>query len=473
MKKASKQKSKYRFIWSNYQTDYTIETNINSFIKYPEIDWNKMKNVIEVSRNNKISAYYSKKDLGNDKERGRKLLEKEYFKKLIKEMEKIYDEYQEMFKELSRIDYSKLSNKQLYNLFVKMTDMWSLMISYFRFSQAEGTYYLVEEIKKYVSDENASLLMLSPELDTINLEQIDWQELIKKPFLEQRIVKHIYKYPWLVAVHFTLKDAIETLKQRYNYDKEHLIKKDIKKEKQELKEKQENVLKQNPKLKRLAEISQRIALSRVEVKSCWGGTDWYFIFLFDQIAKRIKENIYNLQKYYLIEEVGDLLLKKKKLSEKEMGKRDKCFVGLWKDGRASYYSGEEAEEVAKQELGALYKISATNELKGTSANPGKFSGIAHILHAGNMENVREVRKSFKKGEVLITEMTQPNVMDIASKAGAVVTDEGGMLSHAAIISRELKIPCIVGTHFGTQIFKDGDLVEVDANRGVVRILKKK
>lgn len=463
-------KSKYAFIWSNYQADFTVEMNINSLIKYPKIDWNEMKNVIEVSRNNKISAYYSKKDLENDKERGKTLLEKEYFKKLIKDMEEVCGDYQKMFGELRDIDYSELSNKELYNWFVRMTDMWSLMMGYFRFSQAEGTYYLVEEIKKYVPDENASLLMLSPELDTINLEQIDWQEFIKKPFLEQRIIKHIYKYPWLVAVHFTLKDAIETLKQRYDYDKEHLMKKDVKKEKQELKEKQEKVLKQNPKLRRLAEISQRIALSRTEVKSCWGGTDWYFIFLFNQIAKRTKENIYNLQKYYLIEEVEDLLLKKKKLSKKEMEKRDKCFVGLWKNGKASYYSGDRAEKIAKQELGPLYKISATNELKGTSANPGKFSGVARILYAGNMENVREVRKSFKKGEILITEMTQPNIMDIASKAGAIVTDEGGMLSHAAIISRELKIPCIVGTHFATTLIKNGDKIRVDANKGVVRVL---
>jgi len=469
----NQKESKYRFIWSNYQTDFTIETNINSLIKYPEIDWNAMKNVIEVSRNNKISAYYSKKDLENDKERGKKLLEKEYFKKLVKDMEKVYDDYQEMFRELRNIDYSKLSDKKLYDWFVKMTDMWSLMISYFRFSQAEGTYYLVEEIKKYASDENTSLLMISPELDTINLEQIDWQEIVKKPFSKQIIIEHIYKYPWLASVHFTLEDIIETLKQKYDYDKENLIEKDIKREKQKLKEKQEKVLKQNPKLRRLAEISQRIALSRAEVKSCWAGTDWYFIPLFKEIAKRTKEEVRDLQKYYLIEEVGDLMFKKKKLSKEEMRKRDKCFVGLWKNGKASYYSGDKAEEIAKQELGPLYKISATNKLKGTVANLGKFSGIAHILHAGNMENVREVRKSFKKGEILITEMTQPSIMDIASKAGAIVTDEGGMLSHAAIISRELKIPCIVGTHFATTLIKNGDKIEVDANKGIVKILKKK
>lgn len=55
---------------------------------------------------------------------------------------------------------------------------------------------------------------------------------------------------------------------------------------------------------------------------------------------------------------------------------------------------------------------------------------------------------------------------------AIVTDEGGMLSHAAIVSRELNIPSIVGTGNATQIFKDGDLVEVDANKGIVKIIKR-
>ncbi len=105
------------------------------------------------------------------------------------------------------------------------------------------------------------------------------------------------------------------------------------------------------------------------------------------------------------------------------------------------------------------------------ANPGQVRGVARILEANNVQQTRCLRKTFKKGEILITQMTQPNIVDIASKAAALVTDEGGMLSHATIISRELKIPCIVGTHFATSLIKDGDLVEVNANNGLVKIIK--
>jgi pyruvate,water dikinase len=69
-------------------------------------------------------------------------------------------------------------------------------------------------------------------------------------------------------------------------------------------------------------------------------------------------------------------------------------------------------------------------------------------------------------------MTRPQFISAMKLASAIVTDEGGLTSHAAIIARELKIPCIVGTKVATQVLHDGDLVEVDANKGIVRILEK-
>ncbi|MEY2664432.1 MAG: hypothetical protein RIT04_240, partial [Candidatus Parcubacteria bacterium] len=79
--------------------------------------------------------------------------------------------------------------------------------------------------------------------------------------------------------------------------------------------------------------------------------------------------------------------------------------------------------------------------------------------------------SFEDGSVLVTSMTRPEFVPLMKKAIAIVTDEGGITCHAAIVSRELKKPCIIGTKVATQVLKDGDMVEVDANSGIVRILK--
>ena len=69
-------------------------------------------------------------------------------------------------------------------------------------------------------------------------------------------------------------------------------------------------------------------------------------------------------------------------------------------------------------------------------------------------------------------MTTPDYIPAMKKAAAFVTDEGGITCHAAIIAREMKKPCIVGTKIATKVLHDGDLVEVDADKGVVRILER-
>lgn len=80
------------------------------------------------------------------------------------------------------------------------------------------------------------------------------------------------------------------------------------------------------------------------------------------------------------------------------------------------------------------------------------------------------KQDFNKGEILVTSMTRPEFLPLMKKAKAIITDEGGITSHAAIVSRELDKPCVIGTKNATQVLKDGDLVEVDANKGVVRKL---
>jgi pyruvate,water dikinase len=68
-------------------------------------------------------------------------------------------------------------------------------------------------------------------------------------------------------------------------------------------------------------------------------------------------------------------------------------------------------------------------------------------------------------------MTRPEYVPLMKKAAGIITDEGGITCHAAIVSRELKIPCVIGTKIATKVLKDGDMVEVDADKGIVKILK--
>lgn len=125
---------------------------------------------------------------------------------------------------------------------------------------------------------------------------------------------------------------------------------------------------------------------------------------------------------------------------------------------------------AKQRLTEFYVQSTTsghkeNEIKGQIGSPGKIKGrVRIVLNANKAEH-------FEDGDILVTGMTRPEFVHLMKRSSAVVTDEGGITCHAAIISRELKIPCVIGTKIATHKLKDGDFVEVDADNGVVRVIE--
>ena len=110
------------------------------------------------------------------------------------------------------------------------------------------------------------------------------------------------------------------------------------------------------------------------------------------------------------------------------------------------------------------------EFSGQVAMKGSVTGRVRILRHDKRDISKEIMQ-FKKGEILVTEMTRPDVVMACRKAAAIITDEGGIVSHAAIVARELKIPAIIGTKMATQVLKNGDLVEVDAIKGIVKIIK--
>lgn len=111
------------------------------------------------------------------------------------------------------------------------------------------------------------------------------------------------------------------------------------------------------------------------------------------------------------------------------------------------------------------KVIKVSEIKGMVARPGIVKGTAKVV-----TNLKDLSK-VKKGDILVTYMTSPNFLSAMKLAAAFVTDEGGITCHAAIIAREMKKPCVIGTKIATRVIKDGSLVEVNANQGTIKIIK--
>jgi len=144
-----------------------------------------------------------------------------------------------------------------------------------------------------------------------------------------------------------------------------------------------------------------------------------------------------------------------------------------KSGVIVFISQNEMKSSSIDYLGAIKKMDEfmhkgvnVSELKGSVANKGFAKGVVKIIL-----NEKDFSK-FNEGDILVASMTRIEYVPLMKKAGAIVTDEGGITCHAAIVSRELNKPCMIGTKISTRVLKDGDLVEVDANKGVVKVLPK-
>lgn len=182
---------------------------------------------------------------------------------------------------------------------------------------------------------------------------------------------------------------------------------------------------------------------------------------------RLAGNIFPKIKKYVDVLLYDEIVKKNIPSLEELKQRKRGFIYY----REKIYTGISIKRFSKIKNIEIVKSETRKRqirfISGTIAMCGLAKGTAKII----FEN-RQLKK-IKKGNILIAPMTTPDFLPAMKWAKAFVTDEGGITCHAAITARELKKPCIIGTKIATKVLKDGDLIEVDANKGIVKILKRR
>lgn len=189
----------------------------------------------------------------------------------------------------------------------------------------------------------------------------------------------------------------------------------------------------------------------------------------DEIAKKNSMNSDDIF-LYTFEELQELIKEQKKVSLQTIKKRSKGYIYWIKDGQSEFYTGNDFGKLFSQLKNVTIKENVT-ELIGKGVSKGVVKGeVQLVLH--NDYDISNQVGLFKKGKILVTEMTRSQLITICHKAKGIITNEGGILSHATIVSRELNKPCVIGTKIATKVLKDGDLIEVDANKGIIKILKK-
>ena len=189
----------------------------------------------------------------------------------------------------------------------------------------------------------------------------------------------------------------------------------------------------------------------------------YFCFItalvFKELAKRMSMPPVWFR-YASEEEILSILAGKKPVV-RQVTDRKNFYAEIHEGNKFFSPSKKQLAKILKTSL-IVEKIEKTDQVFGQAAFLGKISGRVKII-----SGPKDIFK-VKKGDILVAVYTDPNLLPAMEKAGAFVTDQGGITSHAAIVAREMKKPCVIGTKIATKVFKDGDLVEVDANKGLVR-----
>ncbi len=222
-----------------------------------------------------------------------------------------------------------------------------------------------------------------------------------------------------------------------------------------------NILNISDDLKVLIKISEDFTYWQDERKKSTFWTTHYFSLILKEIDKRLNIPIDEL-KYMSPREVSKIF--ESKPIREELQGRKKNGVFYWdKEGHEALY-GQDADDVKNEILGST-DLSDVDDFRGLTASMGKATGKVKIL-----KSATEINK-VEEGDIIVAVMTRPDYIPAMKKASAIVTDEGGVTCHAAIVSRELGIPCIIGTKIATKVLKDGMNVEVNANHGWVRIIK--
>lgn len=396
-------------------------------------------------------------------------------------------------KKISKLPLEKYSNKKLWELYDANDKLHTKLYTYGWLPVAVDLFHnnYTNKLKSYLYSvcdskeeaEHAFQILTTPAMKTIVADEREeflriyekYKKLLKAgrfpENFEHDLKRHAEKWGHLGYIYAGNVEPFG----RAHYLKELLElaetgvdgKKLLAKEKQQLKDagwKQKALykkLKISPVYRRLFESAKDFALSKL-VRRHAQLLNLYLLHksLLKEIAKRLDLSRYQVQ-FMVKGEVEEALLRGR-YNSAELSQRLKHCVYYTEKGFEKVYMGQMEKKLRATVDTKIDKN--IKELVGQTAQPGYAKGKVKIIF-----RAKDMAK-MNKGDILVSVATDPDVVPAMKKAGAIVTEQGGITSHAAIVSRELGVPCIIGTKNATRIFKDGDLVEVDANKGIVRKL---
>ncbi|MBU1197188.1 hypothetical protein KJ765_01615 [Candidatus Micrarchaeota archaeon] len=336
---------------------------------------------------------------------------------------------------------------------------------------AELTYESGENIQK---QELKALLELAVEIQKANIGGTDPErlenELNRRPEIKKRLSDHVKAFEWAYFGYtgpvLTEKKVLEELalmqKEEKHAEKElERMKRESIQAEQKKKEAQK-ALDLSPREREWFQVASDAVFTKTYRRDATTYSFYRMTPLLREVSRRTKMPLERVQ-CIMAGEMNEVL-ENPKAWEPELKARQEYCICTAEGEAPRMYSGKEAKAYAKRFI-PVEKVEDVNEIVGKCACPGIAVGRVRVI-----DTPTEMH-GMKKGDILVSTATQPDIVPAMKKAAAIVTNIGGITSHAAIVSRELGVPCVIGTRIATKVLKNGDLVEVDATNGIVKKIK--
>lgn len=469
--------------YRNVDTMLSVEFIYDLYDQYnSEINWFRFKNVCLYYQDNKLWSYTPQEDwekvlynIANqfknpDSYSNPNIIQKCYW---------YYNRREELLEEFlnreRKTNLNKLSNEQLYKLLFNWYQITLNQIYYINLAPVElGLQKAINDLnpQKYIETDDISVLYSLDDNTAVIKEELAFLKEIynnKNEDINEIIDKHLEKYDYITIGYGSQPLAKEVLVERYkkikNMDNNKLKEKieEIESYPNKIMKQKEEVYKRlnNRQLIELFDLAAKLGIMRDRKKALLGKSVKFRNKIINQIGNKVLEEKENLR-YYTMDDFYNLLILGKILDKEEIDKRKE---GIYISNISKMTSGMESREEYYNSVKSVDEdVNILKTRKGVCASSGKVIGRARICLTFEESNKLE------EGEILITYGTDFDFMNAIVKSKAIITEEGGILSHASVISRELKKPCIIAFKGITKVLKNGDLIEVDATKGTVKLL---
>lgn len=383
---------------------------------------------------------------------------------------------EEFLQKKSKVNLKKISNEELYDLLFNWYQITLNQIYYINLAPVElGLQRAIADLNasKYLTNDEISILYSLEDNTAVIREEYAFLKALKER--KEKSIKSIIKNHLKEYSYVTIGYGSSPLNEKIlltRYEKIRLLKegyidnrlKEIEDYPELIKKQKEMIYKKlkNKQLEVLFDLAAKLGYMRDRKKAFLGKSVQFRNKIIDEISRRCNVEWEEIR-FYLLNEFEDLLLNKEKIDEEELIRRKQ---GIYISSVSTLFSGSEAREEYFQSVKTeMEDISVLKTRRGVCASPGVVRGKARVCLTFEESNKLE------KDEILIAYGTDFDFMNAIVKSGGIITEEGGILSHASVISRELKKPCIIAYKGITKLIKDGDYIELDAESGSIKIIE--